>query len=314
VSERAELQSSLTVTYALMLVGVLIWGGNWVAAKIAVGAVPPLTLATLRYAVAVPVLLLWLRLQGPLPRIERRDWGPLALLGVLFCVVSNLLFLYGLQFAPSVDGAIIYPGFQPLLAGLMAAFILGEALARRQVVGFVVALVGLVLVVGGGQASAGGGSARILGDMMFFVGACVWAYTNILVRQLTRFSALAATTYSAMLILPLLVALSLWEGGWVTVRSALPTIWPALAYMALISTGPPTIFFYSGIRRLGVARAAGVTYLVPVSGVVFTTLLLGERLAPLQVAGGLLVLGGLWLVSAQRGGMGMVSAIRRRVA
>src|SRR5437868_3452702 len=86
-----------SLTYLLMTLGVLMWGGNWVAARLSVGVVPPITLATLRYAIATPILLLWLASQGPLPRVQRRDWGTLLVIGVLYGVASNLLFLYGLQ-------------------------------------------------------------------------------------------------------------------------------------------------------------------------------------------------------------------------
>jgi len=292
-------QRTPTATYLMLLAAVLLWGGNWVAAKLAVGAVPPITLATLRYAVAAPLLLLWLARQGPLPRVERRDLLPLLALGVLYGVASNLLFLVGLQFAPSVDGAILYPGFQPVFAALIAVVLLGELLRGRQLFGFAVALAGLVLVVGGGQASASGGQARLLGDLMFLAGAIIWAYTNVLARLISRrLSPMAVTTYSALICLPLLLLLSLLlEDGWARLPSALPWAWPSLGYMALVSTGPPTLFFYTGIRRLGVARASAFSYLIPVSGVAFTVLLLGEAVLPLQIAGGLLVLVGLWLVS-----------------
>src|SRR5947207_4005535 len=97
VPERpAAAPASLTLTYLLMLAAVLLWGGNWVAAKLAIGAIPPITLATLRYAVSTPFMLAWMASQGALPRVERRDWAPMLGLGVLYVVVSNLLFLYGL--------------------------------------------------------------------------------------------------------------------------------------------------------------------------------------------------------------------------
>jgi drug/metabolite transporter (DMT)-like permease len=290
--------SGLTPTYLLMLLAVLLWGGNWAAAKLAIEAVPPITLATLRYAVSTPILLAWLAWQGPLPRVERRDWPPMLGLGVLYVVVSNLLFLYGLQYAPSVDGAIIYPGFQPLFAALLAALLLSEAVAGRQMLGLAVALGGLVLVVGGGQLGGSGGQARLMGDLLFLAGALVWAYTTVLIRVVSRrLTAVAASTYSALLGLPLLLGASLVEGGWGPLWRSLPHTWPALAYMTIVSTGPPTIFFYNGIKRLGVARAAAFSYLIPVSGVAMSALILGEPVLPLQLAGGLLVLAGLWLVS-----------------
>ena len=69
VSQRPQAApASLTLTYILMLVAVLLWGGNWAAAKLAIAAVPPITLATLRYAVSTPILLAWMAWQGPLPR------------------------------------------------------------------------------------------------------------------------------------------------------------------------------------------------------------------------------------------------------
>src|SRR5438105_2600551 len=167
MSQRPAASSpSLTPTYLLMLVAVLLWGGNWAAAKLAVDAVPPITLATLRYAFSTPIMLAWMAWQGPLPRVERRDWAPMLGLGVLYVVVSNLLFLYGLQYAPPVDGAIIYPGFQPLFAAVLAALVLSEVVAGRQMLGLAVALGGLVLVVGGGQLGGSGGSARLLGDLL----------------------------------------------------------------------------------------------------------------------------------------------------
>jgi drug/metabolite transporter (DMT)-like permease len=286
-----------------MLLGVLMWGGNWVAAKVSVGVVPPLTLATLRYAVASPILLAWLARQGPLPRVAPRDRRTLVLLGVLFGVVSNVLFLYGLQYAPAVDGAIIYQGFQPAFAAVLAVLLLGETVRGRQAAGLAVALGGLVLVVGSGQLGAAGGSARLLGDLMYLVGALVWAYTNVLVRQLApRLPVVAATTYSGLICLPILLAGSLaFENGWARLPAAIAAAWPALGYMTIISTGPPTIFFYNGIHRLGVARAAAFSYLVPVSGVALSVLMLGEQLLLPQVLGGLLVLAGLWLISRRSG-------------
>ena len=290
--------SSLTLTYLLMLAAVLIWGGNWVAAKLALDAVPPITLATLRYAVSTPFILAWMATQGPLPRVERRLWAAMLALGVLYVVVSNLLFLYGLQYAPAVDGAIIYPGFQPVFASVLAALVLHEAIASRQYLGLGVALAGLVLVVAGGQVGVASGRARLLGDLMYLGGALVWAYTTVLIRVVSRhLTAVAASTYSALVGLPLLLALSLLEGGWGALWRSLPSLWPALGYATIISTGPPTIFFYNGIWRLGVARAAAFSYLVPVSGVAMSALFLGEAVLPLQLLGGLLVLAGLWLVS-----------------
>lgn len=59
------------------------------------------------------------------------------------------------------------------------------------------------------------------------------------------------------------------------------------------------VFFYEGVKRIGAARATTFAFLVPIFGVVSSVIMLGERLSASTVAGGALVLLGLWLVQRQ---------------
>jgi drug/metabolite transporter (DMT)-like permease len=73
--------------------------------------------------------------------------------------------------------------------------------------------------------------------------------------------------------------------------------WTALAFLGVFGTGVAFVWFYEGVRRLGTARTAVFVNLVPVFAIAFGVLLLGETLEPSMVVGGLVVVGGVWLIN-----------------
>ena len=178
---------------------------------------------------------------------------------------------------------------------------LGETVAGRQLVGLGVCFGGLVLVLSSGLGAAGG-ELRLAGDLMFLVGAFVWAYTNVLVRVLSpRLSPLAATAYGAVICLPALFVLSLTEDGW----TRLPV--GRAANLARARVHDPDLNRTANCVLLhghpAAGRGSGSRLQLPGARQRrrFTVLLLGEHLLALQIVGGFLVLGGLWLVSRKRG-------------
>ncbi len=84
----------------------------------------------------------------------------------------NVPFLYGLRLARASDGAIIVPGMAPILTALVAWPLLGERIGRSGATGLLVAAAGLLLVL---TPSSGQERARLLGDVLFFLGAICWA-------------------------------------------------------------------------------------------------------------------------------------------
>ena len=72
-----------------------------------------------------------------------------------------------------------------------------------------------------------------------------------------------------------------------------------VAYLGSFGTVVAFVFFYLGMQRLGAARAAAYSVLIPLFGVAATTALLGESLEPIALVGAAVVFGGLWLMQAQ---------------
>lgn len=285
-----------------MLLVTFLWGAYFPFGKIAVAEAAPALVASLRFAVAGAILLVVLAWKEPAAlRPPRRDW-PLALgLGLTGGAAYNVAVFWGLQHAPAADASIITPSLNPLLTVLLAVPLFGEPLTGRKLGALGLGLAGLALVLAGPAMVATGGPARLTGDLLFVVGAVAWSsYTLLGKAAAGRFTPLASTTYAAVLGLPVM-ALAAGPAWTSTAWTALsPAFWGAIAFMAIGCTVIAFGLFLGAIARIGASRTAIWLLLIPVFGVAIGAALLGERPAPIQLAGMALTIAGVW--QAQRPG------------
>lgn len=283
-------------TAYLMLTGMAVaFGGTWVAADVAVAAAPPFAIAALRFGIASVLLFAWARLTGR--RLSPIGWRDLPLIvGLALTAVAgyNWLFLTALTMAPATDGAIIVPGLAPLFTLLLAGLFLGERLGARGLVGIAIAAVGLLLVV---TPSGEADGRRLLGDLLFITGAAFWGIYSVLARFAhRRFDAVSTTLYGTALGTLVLIPPALLEGGIGSVAAAPLGALAGIGYLAVFGTVAAFVLFNLGVARIGAARASAFAFLVPIVGVLSSVALLGERLGPLTLVGGVIVLVGLWIV------------------
>jgi drug/metabolite transporter (DMT)-like permease len=271
------------------------FGGTWVAGKLGVESIPPLTLAAFRFSLASLLLLAWVsRLPSRPKRATMRDLPLILALGSTAVAGYNVLFLYGLKLAPASDGAIIVPGLAPVLTAALAWPVLNERLGKTRAAGLAVALLGLALVMnpGGDQ-----DRNRLTGDVLFLFGAGCWAVYSVIGHSaIARFGAVGATLYATVSGALMLLPFAILERGWISLAAAPLTAWLGVIYLGVFGTVLAFVFFYEGVSRIGAARASAFAFLVPIFGVLSSVALLGERLNLLTIAGGALVLAGLWLV------------------
>jgi drug/metabolite transporter (DMT)-like permease len=297
----------MTSTYVMLTFAALFWGGTWVTGKLAVAAIPPMTLAAARFTVATILLWGWARTKGaPGRRLVAADLPLVLAMGLTAIAVYNVLFLYGLLLAPASDGAIIVPGLAPILTVVLAWPVLRERVSRWGAAGLITALAGLLLVMrpGGGQ-----DPSRLLGDLLFFLGAFCWAIYSVIGKAATaRFTPLRATLYGSVAGTMMLLPFAIVERGWTPLAASPPSAWLSVLYLAVFGTVLAFVFFYEGVSRVGAGRAASFAFLVPIFGVASSVVILGEDLAASTIAGGALVLLGLWLV--QREPASIVEPIR----
>lgn len=289
----------LRVAYLLLVIMAAMFGGTWVAGRWAVEELPVFVVAELRFGMAAVLLGAWaVAARRRLSPIRTADLPLIAGLGLTGVAGYNWLFLTGLTLAPATDGSILVPGTIPILTMILAVVLLAERIGRRAVLGMAVAIGGLLVVIGFGRHT---GSTRLSGDLLFLGSAGFWASYNILVRVAgRRFDAISATLYAMVAGALFLLPLALLQGSLAELEAISRRGWASIGYLMVFGSILAFVFLQVGVARIGAARASAFTLLVPLFGVALSIAFLGERPTLLAMAGGVVVLGGLWLIQTDR--------------
>jgi len=291
----------------LKLVGMAaLWGASWPSGRVLAQALPPLAAATWRFGIALALLVLWLKASGALPRLatlSARQWLGLAAAGALGVFGYSAFFMWGLQHVAAGRAALVVTT-NPVLTTLIAAWWFGERLDWKIGAGMALATTGALVVMTHGApwtlfaGSVGMGELLLLGCVATWVG-----YTLIARRLLAGIDALTTTTVTAAIGLVMLLAAALVVEGPAALAqpasAALPA-WGALAFLAVGATVVAYAWYFEGVAALGAGAAAGYISLVPVFGVLFATLWLGEALEASILLGGVLAVGGMVVMNLAR--------------
>lgn len=241
----------------------------------------------------------------PLRSIRRREWLQLASMGLF--VAGTTLGIFLSYERTTIALALIVFYTYPVLVALAATRLYGEPLGPRRLAAIVTACVGLALLVQG-PAAVDGFGVDLLG-VLFALGAalCQTGYALVASRGFASVPSFQAAnllrafsliTYLVLLV-PLLLLLG--DGHYLVGALGQSQAWLLIGLAGVFSAALPTAMLVAGYRRVGPTRGAVLMLLEPVTGASLAALLLAERPAPVQLAGGLLVLAGALLVQLTPG-------------
>lgn len=274
-----------------MVLANVIWGTTFVATKPMLDRVPPLTVAAGRFGIALLVMLPLLGKSGKRPALGR-DVALLGFTGVFLLYLTQNL---GLAYTSAANGALIHGGI-PVLTALLAVPVLGERLDRRRLGGILASLAGVFMVVLLGN--AGGLGVSALGDTLLLVSAVALAAYLVLGRRTFAGSGsleivAGVACYGVLFLLPA-SAIELGVRG-----MARPTAGDLLGmlYLGAVASALAFVLWAYGLRHLEAGHAAVFANLTPLVGVAVAAMLLGEPVSAVQLGGGLLILGGVWLTT-----------------
>ncbi len=293
-------QPTLSLIYLRMVLVALIWGGTFIAGRVVATEMAASTAALWRYVVASGALLiLALVRQGGLPRLDRRQWIGVSLLGATGVALYNICFMYGLERIPAARAALIV-ALNPAAVVLGAAMFLGEPLARDRVVGIIVALLGVSIVLGHGNPANLFTGHLSTGDFALFGCVLGWSAYTLLGESILRgLSPFNATAYAALTGTLILAVVALASGG-LALPNASAHGWLSLVFLGVLGTAVAFVWFYDGVRAIGPARTSVFINLVPVAAAVLGALLLDEVPPPATLAGGVLVVAGIFVLNRPR--------------
>jgi drug/metabolite transporter (DMT)-like permease len=279
------------------LFAVTIWGGSFVATKLALGPAgarvfTPFGLVALRFLMGGGVLLAALVLRGGPILPERADRRRVAALGAILGAHIGVQ-TYGLSYTFATHAAWIVC-FQSVTIALAAQFFLGQALRAVGWLGVAVAVAGIFGVTR--PTEAAGASEVGFGDLLQLCGCLTWpAYTLLGAKPVKSSGSLRVTTWTTLVAGALMLVLSSASGfGERPGASELA----ALVYLGLFSSAAAFLAWYHSQAIHGSQRTGATLYVEPFVTALVASLQ-GERLVLGTVAGGVIVLLGVWLV--QRG-------------
>jgi drug/metabolite transporter (DMT)-like permease len=292
---------------------VVVWAVNFIAAKIGLRYLPPLTMASFRVTLAglsmVPAYLLCSRWpafadsgRGWSQGITPRDLWTFSYLGFFGVVVNQMCFTMGLRYT-SVSHAAVIVGMGPIYTLILAVLFRLERATWHKVVGMTIALVGVAVL-----ASENGISARspsLLGDAITMTGSIGFATYAVLGKRVAgRYDALTMVAFNhfagAIIILPVALRQARELGPFSRWRAIPWPAWAAVLFMAVCSSALAYLLYFWLLRYLEASQLSAFTYLLPVLAVILGILLLGERGSFMQIIGGTLALAGVYWVESGR--------------
>ena len=298
---------------------VVVWAVNFIAAKIGLRYLPPVTMASFRVTLAglamIPAYLISSRLpafrdaaptgdppQGRARRFTARDAWTFLYLGFFGVVVNQMCFTMGLRYT-SVSHAAVIVGMGPLYTLVLAVLFRLERATSHKIVGMLLAFAGVAILASEHGISTH--SPSLLGDAITMTGSIGFAIYAVLGKRVARqFDALTMTAFNhfagALIVLPVAVHQARQLGPISHWRTIPWPAWAAVLYMALFGSALAYIFYFWLLRYLEASQLAAFTYLLPVLATILGIWWLGERGSVIQIVGGVLALAGVYWVESSR--------------
>jgi drug/metabolite transporter (DMT)-like permease len=275
-----------------------LFGASVVATRVAVGSVPPLSLAFLRFGQGGLLLFLFLLVrQRGLLRISLSDLPYLTLMGAVLFTIFPITFNVGLKFTEASRGALML-STMPLFSAWLARIAKSEHLTLRQVGGITLTFVGVAVALGERGLTWHGGGWSLVGDLLMLLTAFCGAVYGVLAQKMLRkYKAITVTTYAMLTGTCLLIPAAFVEGF----AQALTKIDLQAAGLILflgICGGALGYFLWTfALAHLTPTQVAVYVNLNPMVATVLGAALLAERLTPVFIACFIAVICGVLLVN-----------------
>jgi drug/metabolite transporter (DMT)-like permease len=290
-AEQGSTFRSVTLPF---IVFTAIWGSTWIVIRGQLGSVAPQWSVTYRFAVAAIAMSLVALAKGESLRIGWRGVAAATFLGFTqFCLNFNAVYLAERHITSGVVATVFALLLIP--ATLLGWLFLGQRPTARFVWSSLVAVAGIVLLFMHELRQHPAQSAQIVAGIgLTFVGMLGAATANVLqarpeIRRYPLFALLAWSMATGAVI----------DGVLAFVMTGPPSFdprfsyWAGVLYLALAASVLTFSLYYPVIRRIGPAKAAYSSIIVPIIAMGFSTWLEDYRWTPLAIAGALLALGGM---------------------
>lgn len=284
--------------YLALFIAHLIWGINFIVAKVTLQEFPPMSLAFLRFALASLFLAPFFLAETKKIKIKKTDLPKLIAIGVFSITLNISFFFEGIKRTSAIDASVLTLVI-PLLSVLAGWWFLKEKVYLANILGIVLGLIGALTIIGVPQFLTGSFSPQIMiGNGLIILAGISWVTGAIFSKKiLNKYSSLVVTAIGFLvgtisMIIP--ATLEYFQNpAWPSQVTILGML--GLTFITLLSSISAYFLFEWGLSKTSVTKADLFQYIEPMVAATLAVLILNEHISISFIAGTLFIIAGAFL-------------------
>ncbi len=285
---------------AKALFAVIVWGASFIATKVALRDVSPVTVVWLRFGMGVIILGLAVTARKQFAFPKRNEWGYFALVGFLGITFHQWLQSTALLTSRASTTAWLV-ATTPIFMALLGWLVLKEKMRWLQISGITLATLGVLLVVSDGDFSTiSFKQFGQPGDILVLISSANWAVFSALSRRGLKSHPAARMMFYVMTLGWLFTTILLFTGpGLNDIPKLSLNGWLGVTFLGVFCSGLAYIAWYDALNVLPTGQLGAFLYLEPPVAVIVAALILTESVTWAAILGGGIILFGVWLVNRE---------------
>lgn len=276
----------------------LFWAASFIATKIALASIPPVTVVSLRLIISALCFIIWMKFKGiRIDLFKNVHLKKLILLSIFGTGLHYGIQTFGLQYTTASKGGV-YAVTAPITITIIAAIFLGEKITFRKALGVTIAIFGVFMVMGFDVLLDFELKGNLTGDLLVLASIVMWGIFTVLGKSLTKkMSALQMTAlitiFGAVYMLPAGLY-EMWQESF-SLFSIKADGWSALLFLGVTCSFLATLLYVYALSLSESQKVGVYLYTIPPMTQVIAFIFLNESIGASLIGGSLIVLSGVYL-------------------
>jgi len=287
----------LTVKASVLTIFIcILFGANPVAIKLSLTGLGSFTAVGIRFTIAAVVILIWARVKKIPLKLTQKQLGQMVILAGIF-IVQLSCFYFGLGKTTASHGALI-ANVLPFIVLVMAHFFIpGDSISLKKGLGITLGFIGVLFLFFDEQDMSGDLKT---GDLIILGAVFLWSSSAIYVKRIiSQYHVVQITIYPMIFGIPFFfLGGFLWDDQ--MIRMINPTIIKAMLYQSIVTASFGFIAWNSLLQKFGATALHSFIFIMPLAGVMFGVLLLGESITTHLVISIGFIVAGVIIVNLRR--------------
>ena len=280
--------------YTLMILAMATWGLSWTNAKVLSDYGPSSVVVFWRFFFSSITMIPVLWLTGNDFRVTRQGMKYI-FPGAVFISLYNIFFFVGTDRGSASVGGIIVPTFNPVITFIISVLLLKQVFSRKDIIGLVLGFTGGVIVL---QAWTLSLEQMIANGNMYFICASIsWGIMSVISGRSHGHVSTLSFSFWVYTISALIYLGATWNKDILLIFTYDWIFWVNMFFLSAGAMVFGTTVYFLATTRLGPEKASAFIFMVPVTALLFSVLLIGERLEVTTMIGGIMTMTAVYLIN-----------------